>query len=70
MPAGPKPAADPSPLPFECDPVGVQRFATFCAESQSVRRFLTSMQTSQRPSTDSVHSQASETAGQTRPNLR
>ena len=36
MPAGPKPAADPSPLPFECDPVGVQRFATFCAESQSV----------------------------------
>ena len=36
MPAGRKPAADPSPLPFECDLVGVQWFATFCAESQSV----------------------------------
>lgn len=32
MPAGPKRAADPSPLPFECAAVGVERFAAFCAE--------------------------------------
>lgn len=32
MPAGPKRAADPSPLPFVSDKVGAERFAAFCAE--------------------------------------
>jgi phage terminase large subunit-like protein len=32
LPAGPKPAADPSPLPFECAAHGAERFAAFCSE--------------------------------------
>lgn len=32
MPAGPKRAADPSPLPFASDLAGAERFAAFCAE--------------------------------------
>ncbi|ASW91275.1 terminase large subunit [Mycobacterium marseillense] len=32
MPAGPKRAADPSPLPFVSDLAGADRFASFCAE--------------------------------------
>lgn len=30
MPAGPKPAADPSPLPFDCGLTGAERFAAWC----------------------------------------
>ncbi|MCA2255829.1 terminase [Mycobacterium intracellulare] len=32
MPAGPKAAVDPSPLPFDCAAAGVERFAQFCEQ--------------------------------------